>query len=81
MTAVIDLEMLKSKYFLVQDSRFHIYMYSADKLFYELQEFDRPKPLLEIPQPGSADENDVDIYLGDNKLIELLTTEFASNKH
>lgn len=33
--AIADLEMLKSKFFVMQDSRFFIRMYSADKLFYE----------------------------------------------
>ena len=33
--AIADLEMLRSKFFIVQDSRFFIRMFSADKLFYE----------------------------------------------
>jgi hypothetical protein len=35
---IADLEMLKSKFFVVQDSRFYIRMYSADKLYYEYKE-------------------------------------------
>jgi len=38
------------------------------------------KPSLEIPQRASSSEVEIDIYYGDNKLIELMTTEFAANK-
>jgi len=53
-------------------------MFSADKLFYEQREDQRISPLLEIPQNVGGSE--VDVYFGDNKLLELMTTEFASNK-
>ena len=35
--AVCDLEMLDSKFFVVQDARFIIRMFSADKLYYDLR--------------------------------------------
>lgn len=55
-------------------------MYSADKLYYEHKDDQRLKPLLEIPQKEQVGDSEVDVYYGDNKLIELVTTEFAANK-
>lgn len=45
---IADLVLLKSKFFAIQDSRYYIRLYSADQLFYDLDEDERPKPFLEI---------------------------------
>ena len=79
---LIDLELLHSKYFLIQDSRFYLRMYSADFLYYHNGETNlKPHPVLEISQKPRNHEDQLDIYSGDGKCIELVTTEFASNKH
>ena len=56
-------------------------MYSADKLYYDFKEDDKAKPLLEIPQKTSAHSAERDVYLGDNKLVELVVTDFRGNKN
>lgn len=67
---------MESKYFLIQDNRYYIRMYSADKLFYDIKFDEAPKPLLEIPQKIDPRVDEMDIYFGDGKLKELNTTDF-----
>ena len=49
-------------------------MYSADVLFYDVKDDQRVFPILEIPQKAVHKEDEVDIYFGDNKLVELVTS-------
>ena len=46
---VIDLELLGSRFFMIQDNRFYLRMYSADHLYYDVSDTKkRPHPVLEI---------------------------------
>ena len=74
--SITDLELMNSKYFLIQDNRYYIRMYSADSLFYDIKFDETPKPLLEIPQKLNPKDDEMDIYYGDGKLKELNTTDF-----
>jgi hypothetical protein len=73
---VIDLEGLDSKYFLVQDDKSYIRMFSADFLYYDLKEDHRIVPLIDISQKGSMGDSMKDTNYGDNKLLELMNTDF-----